>query len=288
VLYGAQIADARPKLTPQPSTSQEEPVKKMLFATALIAALIPMAVSQDTKSVPASLGEMIQSRGTSTVMSSQWKPAYHPTAPSYCKPCLFYTGDFDPNNANANGLANEADLIVPDAHIYTAIPFYHPNGASVTGLFVNSLDTVGVEDPAKDPWDIRVKVKSGDGGSSFAHGSAKSTDTPTGRSGFGLNEYTHLVKFSAVTVSAKGKYWINVTPQCTNANDGNCDSARYFASDEEDDPSPLNHVGSCKNILDDSFWNSTSFGVDYTPTWGSSGGCGGIGCDTFSAGVIGR
>ncbi|MGA8489085.1 MAG: hypothetical protein WB711_01600 [Terriglobales bacterium] len=263
-------------------------MKKMLFVTALIAALIPLAMAQDSKSAPASLGEMIHSRGTSTVMSSQWKPAYRPTRPSYCNPCLFYTGDFDPNNSNANGLANEADLLVPDAHIYTAIPFYASSGSSVTGLFVNSLDTVGVEDPAKDPWDIRRGVSSGNGGTDFAHGTAKSTDTPTGRSGFGLNEYTHLVKFAAVSVTKKGNYWTNVTPQCTNANDSNCDSARYFESDEEDDPSPINHVGSCKNVLDNSYWNSTSFGTNYEPTWGSSGGCGGIGCDSFSTGVLGK
>lgn len=260
-------------------------MKKMLLVVALIAALIPIAVAQNA---PASLGEMIQSRGTSTVMSSQWKPAYRPTPPSYCKPCLFYTGDFDPNNSNANGLANENDLLVPDSHIYTAIPFFASSGSSVTGLFINSLDTVGVEDPAMDPWDIRRHVSAGNGGSDFAHGTAKSTDTPTGRSGFGLNEYTHLVKFSAVTITAKGHYWTNVTPQCTNGNDSNCGGARYFESDEQDDPSPLNHVGTCKNVLDKSYWNSSSFGTDYEPTWGSSGGCGGIGCDEFSTGVLGK
>jgi hypothetical protein len=257
----------------------------MLFVTALIAALIPMAMAQDGRSVPASLGEMMQSHGNPPVMSPQWKPASHPTIPSYCKPCLYYTGDFNSSNSNANGLANEADLIVPDSHIYTAIPFYHPNGASVTGLFVNSLDTVGVEDPAMDPWDIRTGVSSGNGGTSAASGTAKSTDTPTGRSGFGLTEYTHLVKFKAVTLTKKGKYWTNVTPQCTNANDSNCGSARYFESDEEDDPNPINHVGTCKNILGDSFWNSTSFGENWVLTGPSV--CG-IGCDEFSTGVLGH
>ncbi|HEV8046835.1 MAG TPA: hypothetical protein VGP35_03855 [Terriglobales bacterium] len=261
-------------------------MKKTFLAAVLIAMLVPVALAQN--SVPASLGEMIQSRGTSTVMSPNWKPASHPTIPTYCSPCLFYTGDFDSSNSNANGLANESDLLVSDSHIYTAIPFFHPHGASVTGLFVNSLDTVGVEDPASDPWDIRTGVSSGNGGTSVASGNSKSTDTPTGRSGFGLNEYTHLVKFSAVKLTKQGHYWTNVTPQCTNANDSNCDSARYFESDEEDDPNPINHVGTCKNVLDDSFWESTSFGMNWAPTWGSTGGCGGIGCDSFSTGVLGK
>ena len=259
-------------------------MKKMLLLTALIAALIPMAMAQS--SVPASLGEVMQVHGNPPVMSPHWKPAQHPTRPSYCSPCLAYTGDFDSSNSNANSLANENDLLVADSHIYAPILFFYPSGASVTGLFVNSLDTVGVEDPAVDPWDIRTGVSSGNGGTDFASGTAKSTDTPTGRSGFGLTEYTHLVTFTAVSVPKKGKYFINVTPQCTNANDSSCSSARYFESDEEDNP-PMNHVGSCKVILDDSFWNSTTFGVNYVPTWGSTGGCGSIGCDAFSVGVLG-
>jgi hypothetical protein len=258
-------------------------VKNMLFAAALIAALIPMASAQDTKAQPpASLGEKILVRGTAPVMAHDWLPAAAPKAPKYCKPCYFYAGDFDPNNANANGLANEEDQIVPDAHIYS--PFtVKAAGVSVTGLFVNSLDTEGSID-AKAPWSITKGFKANKEGKVVKKGTAKSTDTPTGRSGFGLSEYTHLVKFAAVQLAA-GTYWENVTPVCINGS--NCGSARYFESDEEDDPKPLNHVGA-KNKLDDSFWTSTSFGVTADPTWGSSGGCGGIGCDMFSAGVLGQ
>jgi len=260
-------------------------VKKVLFAAALIAALIPMAVAQEHRTVPSSLDQVIQVHGNPAVMSPQWKPAQVPKAPSYCHPCLYYTGDFDSSNSNANGLTNENDLLVPDSHIYAVAPFEYSKVVAVSGLFVNSLDTVGVEDPAMDPWDIRTGLSSGNGGTSFASGTAKSTDAPTGRSGFGLVEYTHLVKFKAVDVSTKGRYWINVTPQCTNANDSNCDSARYFESDVEDNP-PQNHVGSCTNVQDDSFWNSTSFGQNWTQVT-PSGSCGGIGCDAFSAGVLG-
>ena len=258
-------------------------MKNMLFAAALIAALIPMASAQDTKSHPAaSLGEKIQVRGTATVMSHDWQPAQAPTAPSYCKPCYFYSGDMDPNNANNNGLANEDDQIVSDSHIYS--PFkVAAVGAMVSGLFVNSLDTVGAIDSVT-PWSISKGVKLGVAGKVVAHGTAKSTDTPTGRSAFGLTEYTHLVKFKAHSLKG-GTYFENVTPQCITGS--SCGSARYFESDEEDDPKPLNHVGG-KNILDDSFWNSTSFGQNYSATWGSTGGCGGIGCDMFSAGVLGK
>lgn len=50
-------------------------MKNMLFAAALIAALIPMASAQDTKAQPASLGEKILVRGTAPVMAHDWLPA---------------------------------------------------------------------------------------------------------------------------------------------------------------------------------------------------------------------
>ena len=57
----------------------------------------------------------------------------------------------------------------------------------------------------------------------------------------------------------KGTYWQNVTPQCFHNNV--CPNARYFESTEDDDPYPLNHVGT-KNLLDRAIWNSTTFGID--------------------------
>jgi len=88
-------------------------------------------------------------------------------------------------------------------------------------------------------------------------GKARSTDTPTGRQGFGINEYTHRVKFKAVALNP-GIYWQNVTPQCFK--NSICSNARYFESSEDDDPKPLNHVGT-KNVLYQEIWNSTTFGI---------------------------
>jgi hypothetical protein len=97
-------------------------------------------------------------------------------------------------------------------------------------------------------WLLRNVVKSG---------IAKSTDTPTGRQGFGINEYTHRVRFKAVALKA-GIYWQNVTPQCFKSNV--CSNARYFESSEDDEPKPLNHVGT-RNLLDQEIWKSTTFGL---------------------------
>jgi hypothetical protein len=255
-------------------------VKQTFVAVALITATCTVVLAQNTQRSPASLGEKIQVRGTPTVMAHDWNPPHVNTAPKYCKPCAFYAGDFDPNNSKANALANENDLLVPDTFLWW--PWWIRTHLIIIGLFQNSLDTVGsIDNPT--PWGIRQHVSAGNGGELYASGVAHSTDIPTGRSGFGLTEYTHLVKFKPVKFG-KGICYANVTPQCIKGSQ--CGSAQYFASDEEDDPKPLNHVGN-KNILDDSFINSASLGYNYAPTWGSSGACNGLGCDMFSGGVLG-
>ena len=249
-------------------------MKKMIFVVALIAALATLAAAQN-----ASIGESVVSRGKAPVMSSTFHSIQPPTAPSYCKPCLWYSGDFDPNNPNANGLANEDDQLVADSHIYAAWKVKGSTTKAV-GAFVNSLDTAGAGIDNPTPWDIRKGASDGNCGTSVKSGSAKSTDTPTGRQGFGINEYTHRVKFKAFHLK-KGTYWQNVTPQCFN--NSVCGGARYFESSEDDDPTPLNHVGT-KNLLHMAIWNSSTFGINCAnpeDTFGT-----GI-FQQFSAGVLG-
>jgi hypothetical protein len=125
-------------------------------------------------------------------------------------------------------------------------------------------------------------VSAGVSGTLFAAGAGKGKLKPTGRSGFGLTEYTTSVKAS-VTLPC-GTYWVNVLPQCTNPSDTNCSTQRIFESDVED-ASPAEHYGPA-NLVDDSFVNSNFFGFDYTLTT-AAGGCVGVGCDLFSFGVIG-
>jgi len=89
-------------------------VKKMLFAAALIAALIPLAAAQDSRLPQASLDREVDVRvpARAAVLGNPPRQVLDPAPPSYCKPCLFYAGDFDSNASDANGLANEFDLIV--------------------------------------------------------------------------------------------------------------------------------------------------------------------------------
>ena len=83
-------------------------MRKIVLVAALIGALATFAAAQY-----ASLSESVVSRGSAHITNPS-DFVKQPWGPKYCRPCLWYSGDFDPNNPNANGLANEADQLVAD------------------------------------------------------------------------------------------------------------------------------------------------------------------------------
>ena len=248
---------------------------KKIVVLASIAAMTTVATAQY-----ASLGESVISRSQPPVMSSSFHSVQPPKAPSYCKPCLWYSGDIDLNNPEADGLANENDQLDADTHVYSA---WRVKGKTTvaTGAFVNSIDLAGAGIDNPTPWEIRKGMREGWCGIVVKSSKAKSTDTPTGRRLFGFNEYTHRVRFKPVALDP-GLYWQNVTPQCFY--NSVCPKARYFESTEDDDPAPLNHVGT-KNVSRKAMWNSTAYGINCEnpeDTFGTA-------IDLqFSAGVLGH
>lgn len=194
-------------------------------------------------------------------------------APSYCNPCLFYAGDFDPNNPASGGLLNQNVTAQPTL-AYLEVPFVVPEGQAwlVTGVFVNQLASVDFVDPAITPWVIYRKIREQE---VVCSGSTNATFRPTGRSGFGLDEYTLLVEPVACSITS-GTYWLQVVPQCTNKNDNECPSATYFESDVEDQP-PLNSYGPLEP------WDTS---VDCTEICQQVGNQG-AGNDRFSTGLVG-
>jgi hypothetical protein len=261
-------------------------VKKVLCCLALVAALIPLvgrsAAAQDVKATPVpSLDWIIATRpvpGTLTIQPIRNVP---PPQPAYCQPCLFYGGDFDSSSSNANGLANENTLLVPDTTSY--IPFNVPGGETwvVSGLFTNDLaDGYDGIDPAQATWSISSGVSSGNAGTTIASGTASATFAATGRSGFGFNEYTVRVQLTAPGVYlTPGTYWLSVVPQCTNTGDSNCDIAQYFVSNTPETNSYGPHEPKGKT-----FFNSSYFGYDWAPACEVTT----LGCGAFSAGVEGK
>jgi hypothetical protein len=213
--------------------------------------------------------------------------------------CLFYGGDFidDPLYPPSlpNGLANETTLFVPGTPYGAAVwvPFTVPAGQTwdVTGLFTNNLATYGVLDQGTEPtsvasWSINEGVFAGSAGTVVDSGTSPATSTTTGRAAFGLTEFTVQVTGLSVTLTA-GSYWMSVVPVCTNTADPYCDGI-FFESDVEYlNTTPANAYGPAEPI-DASFFDSPAFGLSFDPTNGSVGACGGLGCDAFSAGVLGK
>ena len=78
---------------------------------ALIAMLAPLALTQDGRTPPP-----VTLRGNAQAISTQpgTEPAMRKDSsyePPFCPPktCLYYAGDFDSNDSNANGLFNADD-----------------------------------------------------------------------------------------------------------------------------------------------------------------------------------
>jgi hypothetical protein len=132
---------------------------------------------------------------------------------------LFYGGDFEPSNQNANALANENDAIV-GGNPYGAATYQNfiiPAGHTwnIQSLFTNNLSDLT---PTTGYWELRTGLSEGNGGTLIASGTAGGSSftwDPTSRSGFGYNEYTAHVHDLSITLSS-GQYWMSVVPQAPN------------------------------------------------------------------------
>ena len=284
-------------------------VKKALFAIALAAAVISVALpakAQNYKATPPK--PTVQDYGpfaaTTTTAAVKAAPAKS-TAPAAGKcgnptaNCLFYGGDFLDNPLYPpflpNGLANENTLFVPGNPYGAAvwIPFTVPAGETwdVTGLFTNNLSTYGVLDQGTAPtavaaWSINEGIFAGNAGTVIDSGTSPATSTATGRAAFSLTEFTVQVTGLSVTLTP-GSYWFSVVPVCSNSANPYCDGI-FFATDVEYlNTTPTNAYGPVEPI-DASYFDSPIFGLSFDPVNGSAGAGGGDGGDAFSAGVLGK
>jgi hypothetical protein len=199
--------------------------------------------------------------------------------PSYCKPCLFYEGDFDPNNSNANALLS-GNTGEGAGQVYAE--FNIPTGKTwtITGAFANVLSTAGKLSPAATPWTISTGLAYGAAGTTVCSGTDDATFETTGRHGFGYAEYTvQIHSFKKACELTAGQYWLMVEPQAVKR------QTFFYQTDVEDTP-PKHHYGP-NGTLDDSFWTSKKYKAYYVNTWGTNGACGSRGCDQFSDGLTG-
>jgi hypothetical protein len=164
--------------------------------------------------------------------------------------CLFYGGDFDPNNPNANGLANENDAIVGGSPYGAATyqNFVLDHYADIVGMFSDNLSGLN---PSTGYWEFRFGVSEGNGGTLIASGTGAITHTATGRSGLGLTEYRDQIDSINVDLPP-GTFWFAIVP-----NDPN-NANRSFNSNTFG----LNSAGT--QISNQQYWNSAFFGANFT------------------------
>lgn len=244
-------------------------MKELILAVVVVTCFVTVATAQDHQ--PATVGEY---SGLSQVRAEEGPS---PTGTVRCANVTgyyYYSGSLD---TSANGFSNENDTLVADSHIYQPFSVVAKGTRKhlvVTGLCINSLDAAGAGIDNPTPYEIRVHAKVGSGGTLVCSGNATSSDDPTGRSAFGITEYTHAVKISKCRLAGSRKkgtqYHMNVTPQCFK--NQVCSAARYF---ETTDESNLDHVGPPTN-------RGATLYHSGTENWVYPG------APSFSAGVTGK
>ena len=166
-----------------------------------------------------------------------------------------YTGDFDPNNHNANALANENDAIIGGMPYGAATyeNFVETSSVWVIGFSTNNLMSIA---PQGAYWELRSGVSEGNGGTIIASGTSTGsyfTSTPTGRSDFGLTEYRNHADIGDFFIPLDpGMYWYAVVPQAPDQ------SGRSFNTNTFG----LNGHGDF--IENQQYWNSADLGANFT------------------------
>ena len=171
---------------------------------------------------------------------------------------LFYGGDFEAANQDANALANENDAIV-GGNPYGAATYQNfiiPAGHTwnITSLFTNNLSDLH---PEGAYWELRSGLSEGNGGTLIASGYGNSgngtfTWTPTSRNGFGYDEYQAHVLLPQGVLLGSGQYWESVVPQSLN------EAGRSFNTNTFTRPS-----GVGTEIDDQQYFNSAFFGSNF-------------------------
>lgn len=255
-------------------------MKRMLVLTALVVALAMFfSVSSSAQQIYAGIAQ-------------DGAPAVGTEEPCIANNCVMYAGDFDANGPNPDGLWNNKNTlfnITGVIYVPVSVPkkFKGAKGKtdwSVQGLFTNELmhSFFGGLAVSSVDWSIVQGVNAGGSpnhGSftTICSGTGQATLTPTGRTfifGF-YQEQTILITGISCPILEFGQYWMTVLPTTQNL---------AYLSDVEDN-TPTNAQGPGSEPVDQSFFFSPSFGFNtFTDT---TIVCGGVGCDSFSVGVVG-
>jgi hypothetical protein len=251
--------------------------------------ILPFSVTAIVILVAGAFAQADRPSATAAGVRNEGASPIKPAAPSDCSPCLYYSGDFDANNPNANGLRNgnetweavDSQVWVPFIPTSDGVrsgtpPLLIHKHILVTKITFNMLMNQFPSDLTKTTWAFKTLVSSGNFGLNGAHNTCGFvTVTATGNSGFGFPEYSITCNLkTAVKLAVGTNYWVNIYPTFTSSSFG-------FVSGVEDVP-PLNLLG-WGDDFDNSFFYSIYFGANYAPATS----LGNNGEDEFSIAIAG-
>ncbi len=228
---------------------------KMFFVLTLLATLGLFAVAQNGR---VSLTARENPQAVSARPDGKQIPSSTSSNLPFCPPktCLYYAGDFDSANSNANGLFNAND---EGAGLWASVwvGIKPPKAVIVTGVTFNQFFTAGFTGTNPTPFAAQTNILAGqnNGGTIVCNTTGNATLKQYGESDFGLVQYSYTVKKLATRCripkpSKKApSIYVNLYPQLTNG-DG------YLVNVE--DTNPKNHRG-WKNDLDDCWFLSEPF-----------------------------
>ena len=240
---------------------QKNTMKKTLFALTLVATFGFFAAAQDKV---VSVGQ-----GEATIN------------PPFCPPktCLYYAGDFNTNDSNANGVYN-TDNTQNDLEGAVWVGVKPNRDVTVTGATFNQCFAfnlaLGVN---PTPFTVQVGIKPGHAGRVVCNTSGNAALAEYNASQL-CEQGSYTIKKLSKSCSLKRgtTYYVNLLPIYDNGN--------YGTLMDVEDANPVNHRG-WKNVIDDSYFNGAGFGANYETTWGRNGYCKGYGCDAFSIALTG-
>ena len=233
-------------------------MKKVIFAIALVVALCSLVSAQDTKTLPpVAIGQKVIAPaipGRPPLMAPDWniKPAkYPPFCPK--KTCLYYAGDFESTDSNANGLFNAFDT---GARLegQAWIGVLPTKAATITGSTFNQFFISGFSGTNPTPFEIQTGITNGKAGEIVCKTSGNATLVTYGESDFGLIQSSYTIKklttACSVQLGKSGASYVNMVPTSTN-------SYGYLVN-----TNGIGHIG-WPNDPNDCYFNGSDFGVLY-------------------------
>jgi hypothetical protein len=258
-------------------------MKPILFLVGLLAAAALTASAQETKPLPPrTIREAIAVPGTPSASSETNRhPQAQPSNLFFCPrgQCLYYAGDYDTISPN-NGLFDIDNPGIGVNHAEVWVGVKPTKSATITGASGNFGTNNAYIGTNPIPFMVRTGISSGHAGKLVCRSGGVAVAQEYGGGNFPLYYPNYYIqKLSKPCHVLAGKiYYVTMQPQY--------DDGQTVGYLWDDDGAHANRQG-WPEIKDKSYFNSSSFGVNYEPTWGSSGACGGIGCSGFSISLTG-